>query len=405
VGGVVLYGFTALIEPLAEEFGWSYAQISFAASLRGIETGILAPVVGFLVDRWGPRRLMFGGIIIVGLGLVLLSGINTLGMFWAAFGLIAAGVSTCSATLLMTAVSNWFHKKLGLASGIVLSGFGLSGLLVPLVVRVIDVTDWRTAMFIFGVAAWAIGLPLSLVFRRAPEQYGYLPDGEVAAVEGAESISAPVQFAEKDIGPRQFLRDRAFWHIGLALMLQVLVLMAVITHVMPYLSSINIERATAAFIASAIPLSSIGGRLSFGWFSGRFDNRRMAALGFAMMSAGMLLFSYAASVAMLALVPFFILFGIGYGSLTTMRVALVREYFGRKRFGTVHGFIIGIMSIGTIAGPPLAGWVFDSRGSYQSIWLIFAGLLLLALAIIAATPLSEGKGKSRLRSVIYLFML
>ncbi len=80
-GGVVFFGFTAVFEPIADEFGWSYAQISLAASIQGLEAGLLAPVTGLLVDRWGPRKLIFGGAIISGLGLILLSRITSLAMF------------------------------------------------------------------------------------------------------------------------------------------------------------------------------------------------------------------------------------------------------------------------------------------------------------------------------------
>ena len=97
VGGVVHFGFTAFFEPIREEFGWSYTQISFAASLRGLEMGIFSPVVGFLVDRFGPRKLMLWGIITVGFGLILLSLTHSLAMFYAAFLLIAFGASGCTA--------------------------------------------------------------------------------------------------------------------------------------------------------------------------------------------------------------------------------------------------------------------------------------------------------------------
>ena len=101
-----MYGFTAIFEPIVNEFGWSYAQISLAASLRGLEIGLFAPFFGMLVDRWGPRRLLFGGGIITTLGLVLLSRVTSLGMFYGAFILVALGLSATSSTVLVTAVAN-----------------------------------------------------------------------------------------------------------------------------------------------------------------------------------------------------------------------------------------------------------------------------------------------------------
>jgi len=182
VGGAVVYGFTAVFEPIASEFGWSYTQISLAASLRGLEMGLMAPLVGLLVDRWGPRRLTFAGAGLVGIGLMLLSQVNSLPMFYGTFGLVAIGTSACTSTVLMAAVANWFRRRVGIATGITASGFGASGLLVPVVTHLIDACGWRTAMVILGLEMLVVGLPLSLVLRHQPESYGYLPDGDESPV-------------------------------------------------------------------------------------------------------------------------------------------------------------------------------------------------------------------------------
>ena len=115
--GVVFFGFTAFFEPIVKEFDWSYAQISLAASLRGLEIGLLAPIMGLLVDRWGPRRLIFTGSILVYIGFFILSRTSSLAMFYGAFAFIAIGMSTCTQTVLMPAVANWFRRKIGVAIG------------------------------------------------------------------------------------------------------------------------------------------------------------------------------------------------------------------------------------------------------------------------------------------------
>ncbi|GAH62389.1 unnamed protein product, partial [marine sediment metagenome] len=151
VGGVVSYGFTAFFEPIANELGWSYAQISLAASLRGLEMGLFAPVAGIITDRWGPRRVIFSGVIITVAGLILLSTTTSLGMFYGAFVLIAIGMSACTTTVLMTAITNWFQTKIGIASGIAICGFGFAGLLVPVIVKLIDVYEWRMTITILAI--------------------------------------------------------------------------------------------------------------------------------------------------------------------------------------------------------------------------------------------------------------
>ncbi len=385
-GGVIYFGFTAIFEPIRNEFGWSYAQISLAASLRGLEMGLLAPVMGVFVDRWGPRKMMFGGSIIIGLGLLLLSTVNSLIMFYVAFIVVAIGMSNCSSTVKNTAVANWFHKKVALASGIVAAGFAVGGLLVPVVTTLVDTLEWRGAMVVFALGMWGVGLPLSLLMRHKPEQYGYLPDGEINTATLNDKRPALAPKTEVNISGKQAVKSRAFWHIALAMMCQTFLSSAVVTHVMPYLGSIGFARSTASMVAMGIPLSSIGGRLGFGLMGDIFNKKRLSAIGFALMSLGLVFFALISNGNLWLLVPSLLFFGTGWGANVTMRPALLREYFGRSRFGTIHGFTVGILMIGIVVGAPLAGWAFDVWGSYEGIWLIFAGAGIAGIFIILKTP-------------------
>ena len=388
-GGIIFYGFTAIFEPIANEFGWSYAQISLAASIRGVEMGLLSPLFGMLADRWGPRRLIFSGGVITALGLILLSYTTSLAMFYGAFVLVAIGISACSMTVLMIAVANWFKRRVGLASGIAASGFGFGGLLVPVVVRLIDIYEWRMATIILAAGILATVLPLSLLFRHKPEQYGCLPDGEVKGPIAYNDGLAPLKTAEAGVKAKQALRTRTFWHLAFAFTWHSMLVNAVVTHIMPYLSSIGITRSISSLIATANPLLSIGGRLGVGWVGDKLDRKRVAAGALAMMAFGLFSFGYATSTEIWLLVPFLILFGIGYGGSIAMRPSLVREFFGRTSFGTIFGLLMGIGNLGGIIGPLLAGWVFDTWGSYQGIWFTFAGLAVAAvISVLTAPPVS-----------------
>lgn len=190
-----------------------------------------------------------------------------------------------------------------------------------------------------------------------------------------------------DIGVGQALKSSTFWHIALACVCHLTMVGAVITHVMPYLSSIGIARTTSSLVITAMPLMSISGRLGFGWLGDRFDKRWVTAVAFAMISLGLLCFEYTSTGGTWLLVCFIILFGIGYGSINPLRASMVREFFGRRNFGAIHGFIIGIAMLGSIVGPFLAGWVFDSRGSYHGIWSVLAGLSIAAIVAMVTTPI------------------
>ena len=382
IGGAVFYGFTAFFEPIADEMGWSYTQLSLAASLRGLEMGILSPVVGILADRWGPRKLIFGGILVTVASLLLLSATTSLFMFYVSFVLLAIGVSACTVTVLLTAVANWFRRKMGIASGIAICGFGFSGVLIPVIVRLIAAYDWRTALHILALGMIVLILPLSFVFRHRPEQYGYFPDGQKEDIMTQPADSSPPQSIDVELRVKQALKNGAFWRIVLARMYHMMTMMALITHVMPYLSSISISRATSSLVATAIPLMSIIGRLSFGWFGDKFSKRVVAATSFVMMSCGVFCFAYVSDMRLWLLVPFLVLLGIGYGGTNAILPALGREYFGRTNFGSIYGLMEGIGTIGAIIGPTLAGWTYDTLGSYQIVWFLLSGLAVVAMGSV-----------------------
>ena len=377
VSSVIFYGFTAFFEPLVEDFGWSYTQISFAASLRGLEMGLLFPLIGFLVDRFGARKLIFCGVVVVGFGLLVLSFTRSLAMFYGSFLLLGFGVGGVSSVVSMAVVANWFRKKVGIALGVMMSGFGASGLLVPVIVRLIDVYNWRNTLIILGLGMWSLGIPLSFVIRNRPEQYGYLPDGTSSSDQGGDN---EIQDKAVEIGVKEALKKKSFWYLNIAETIRFMALAAVVTHVMPYLSSVGISRASAGLVAGAIPLFSIIGRFGLGWLGDILDKRYIMAMAFLIMSLGMLAFGYVQVMWLLFL--FLVLFSSGSGGSMVLRGAILREYFGRDSLGKILGITMGFASIGGIIGPILAGWVFDTLGSYHLIWFVFCGIIGLAIFLI-----------------------
>ncbi|MFC1874305.1 MFS transporter [Chloroflexota bacterium] len=386
IGGVIYYGFTAFLEPIATETGWSYTQISFGASLRGFEVGIFAPLIGILADRWGPRRIMFCGVIINAWGLFLVGSAQSLPVFYIGFALIALGMSATTVTLLHLTIANWFRKKVGLAIGIATSGFGFGGLLLPLIVRLIDAYNWSMTLFILSVGMIILGLPLSLLFRHKPEQYGYFPDGLEPESVKHSNYKGFSQIVEVDIAVKQAVRSSAFWLIISAYMFNYVVLYAVLTHLMPYLSSIGIDRSTSSLVATAAALISSSGRFGLGWIADRLDKRYVAAAAFAMMSCGLLFFSYVSPEASWLLLPFLVFWGIGYGGNLVLSATLIREYFGRSNFGTILGLRTFTGALGVMAGPILAGLAYDNWGSYQGVWYLSIGLSVVALILVLRIP-------------------
>jgi MFS family permease len=377
VGGVIFFGFTAFFEPIRQEFGWSYAQISFATSLRGLEMGILAPVVGFLVDRFGSRKLLLIGIVTLGFGLILLNTTHSLATFYASFLLIALGAGGCTSVVTMTAVAHWFQKNVGVALGVMASGFGAGGLVVPLIVSLIYRYDWRITLILLGFGMWAIGIPLSLLVRDRPKDYHHATDNGRARNEAA---AGEITAQDVEISFREGIKERTFIYLNVTEAIRMIAVTGVVTHVMPYLNSQGISRATAAVVASALPLVSIAGRFGFGWLGDRFDKRHVLGGTFLLMSGGVLLFSYTHNLMVLSL--FILFFSLGFGGSMVLRGAILREYFGKSSFGKMLGIIMGSASVGGILGPTLAGYAFDTLGSYIPVWVMFFALTTLGSFLV-----------------------
>ena len=177
--GINFHGFGNFIIPLSKEFGWNRTVVSTIFSLARLEAGFIGPLEGWLVDRIGPRKLMLVGIPLMGLGFILLSRVNGLLTFMLVYVLgVTLGNSVGMHTPASAAVANWFTRKRGLAFGIMWSGVGLGGLMVPVLGWAIEEFGWRQASVMVGIFVVVVGIPVASIMRHRPEQYGLLPDGD-----------------------------------------------------------------------------------------------------------------------------------------------------------------------------------------------------------------------------------
>jgi MFS family permease len=386
VGGIASIGFTSFIEPLTHKFGWNYTQITFGASLRSLMMVIFAPIGGLLSDRWGARKLIFTGITFFGIGLFLLYLIDSLTHFYLCSILIGIGYSISTGAVPQAVIGRWFRKKMSLATGILMVSGGAAGLMVPLVTIAIDIYGWQTAMAILGIGFWILLTPLSLIIRQSPEQYGYLPNGETKEETVSGQSYDHVPDTVVDTGARQFIKNRVFWHITVALSLHMLLSTAVIVHSMPYLSTIGIDRTTSSFVSGALSIVGVFGRLGFGWFGDKLNKKWMAASGTTMIGLSLIIFGCITTPSIWMLLPAVILFGTGYGGTVTLHPVLLRENFGTMNIGAVIGLSVGITAIGMIAGPPLTSWLFESFGSYRITWFILIGVVIISIISQLTNP-------------------
>jgi len=401
-GGTFFYGFTVFFNPIRQTFGWTAAATSVAFIFQRLEVGILGPLVGFLVDRVGPKKLMLSGWIIVGLGFLLMSRIDSLWAFYISFMTIAIGLSFGSFVVPTTAVANWFTKKRSRAMTLLYCGAGASGVLVPLLALSISQLGWRETLTFIGIGLWAICLPLCLVMRHRPSQYGYLPDGETRAAmhepTNSMNLHSSSEIMDQDSVPsatgftaKAALRTRAFWLLALAFFFQHIGTSAVMVHIVPYLESVEVSTTIAAAAVTGMTLSSLIGRLGLGLL-GDFTNKRyLIALALTLQTIGLFIFSLIDTDRAWLIVPFLLTYAPGYGGPVPLRAALQADYFGTKSFGTIFGLMAIVSMFGGLASPVVAGWVFDVMGSYHLVWQLFALVTVPAIPLILLAKAPRAK--------------
>jgi len=376
-----VYGFTAFMTPIKAAFGWGYTQVSIAASIRGLETGTLDPLVGVMADRWPARRLILIGIVIFALGILLISQSTNLVMFYAGFLIVGLGSTISIHMVPQTVTARWFKKNLGKASGMLAVGFALGGLFVPQLVKMIDTYGWQTTLVYLSGGAVILGIPMSFLFRNRPEDYGLLPDGQPQDEMRGPSAD------DFSMGIKEALKTRAFWFIGIAAMFQAMGMMAVAVNLMPYLESLGLQRARVAVAVQYLPLVSLGARIPFGALVDISSNKKyVMAFSLGLTTIGLVVLGLIDGSSFALVILFTVIHGLGAAGAIPSRAPMIREYFGIRKFGTIFGMLNVFATLGIAIGPPLAAWVFDNRGTYNPIWLVYGGLALLGTVLILLLP-------------------
>jgi len=378
-------GFNVFFLPILQEFGWSRALTSGAFSLRAVETGLLAPVVGVLVDRWGPRVVILLGVIIGGAGMIMLGFIDSLFTFYIAFLIASFGMSGAShGVSWVAAVANWFQRMRGRALGIAMLGPVLGGPSVVVIAVLEGLIGWRIATIILGVGLWIVGIPLAMVARPRPEPYGYLPDGdklEAVSAHNAEAQDQPLDEATNGYTVAQAVRTQVFWVVVTLYALMFVGISGLMVHLIPLMEDLNYSTAQAASVLGLMFFLSGIGRIGSGVLSDVLDYRLVMGVLIAFQIIGLIVILVVGPGQYWLAVVFSLTFGIGFGGTVPLRPILMMKLFGARAFGTLQGLLqIGSVGAGVV-GPLLYGWIFDSTGNYDLAILATLATILVTIPL------------------------
>ncbi|MEE4282561.1 MAG: MFS transporter [Pseudomonadales bacterium] len=369
-----MHSYGAYAVMLRDEFGWSMSILSLAFALTRLESGLLGPLQGWLVDRFGPRPILLIGTLIFGIGFFVFSQVNSVTTYFVAFILIALGSSLGGFATLMVSLVNWFDRHRSKAVAWSQIGFSVGGLCVPLIILGLEAWGWRNMAIFSGCIVLLVAGPLVLLVKHRPEEIGEVPDGIALDEHGAEQDHTHYQ-PQTSFTWRQAVREPSFWLISAGHGLSLLTVSSMLAHLIPHLTeSLNYEPVWAGVVFSAMTGVQLLGLFAGGYLGDRFQKRLICVFCMIGHFIGLLAVTYATSVAWLAV--FVIFHGLGWGIRGPLMVALRADYFGPKSFGTIMGISSLIVMLGMTAGPIFCGVMFDVYGNYQMAFTIMAFISL-----------------------------
>ncbi len=377
--GFYFYGFTTLFLPISAELGLTRAATSTVFAIARLEGGVEGPIAGWLIDRFGGRKLLMIGLLFFGAGYIAMHWMNSYLTFIILYALVIAIGYHCGFSHAVYALANkWFIRNRSKATGIISSAFGVGGaVIVPMLGWLIIQYGWRMAVVIAGVTPLVIGLPLCLVIADTPESKGLLPDGdevEVKEVAGKSSRAA----GEVSFTVREAMKTLSFWILCLAFILRMFVTGGIWVHMVPLLVFKGFDELGAANAIGLLLIFSIPSRFIFGWLGDIYPKRYLLMLCCLINVASLIILLTAQSLWQVYL--FVIIFALGYG-IAPLNISIVGEYFGRKNFATIRGIMGAIYAVGIITGPIYAGYIYDVTQSYQVAFITFIVLYGIATLV------------------------
>ena len=390
--GAISTGFPRFFEPIRADMGISYAAMSLVFSLARAEGGLGAPLVGWLVDKFGSRPLILFGGLTAGIGLMLLAFAREYWQLVFLFvGVVSVGKTAGLGQTLMATVNQWFIRRKAVALSTLMTAFAGGGaIVVPLLHLGVVTLGWRPTVFIIGLFIAALTLPVAYVIRSRPEDMGLRPDGDPPAGSapaarparggGHHQPAARSSGEEQNFTVRQALRTQAFWFILIGVITRVSATNSIIIHLFPLLVWKGVSEDIATLSASVMFFMAIPLRFLLGVAGGRLSPRKLLFYGMNIGAIGLV------GLWLLPQWPALVVFIIGLAiveGITSVNWIMVGDYFGRNRFASLMGAMSIFHNIGMFIAPIYAGWIRDTTNSYEIVLMTFAPTFVISAFMFA----------------------
>ncbi|MEM7586273.1 MAG: MFS transporter [Acidobacteriota bacterium] len=389
--GIIIPGITAFDPALLEEFGWSRGTLKFRDLITFALAGLMGPFAGALADRYGVRRFMIFGAILLAVSLVLYGRIQSAMHMYIIHVLFAMVLASCGLIVAIMLVSNWFVKQRGTAIGIALVGTSLGGMFYPpFATGLIAEHGWRQAFAIEALFPIGLLVILVLLVRNRPADKGLEPYGQEPTEAAAGSTAGATSSGgdPKDLPGLEYgeaLKTPTFWALAFAAMTTFFSILGFQANLFLHLTvDLELPPERGAYGLTLLFGLALVGKFLFGFLADQVDQKRVFLANIAVMLAGAILL---ATMKLSLLWPAIVLFGLGWGGLYTLIQLLTVDTLGLKAAGKILGTITTFDAIGGGLGIWLTGAIHDWTGSYQAAFILVSVLIFLAL--LAATQVRK----------------
>jgi MFS family permease len=408
-GSLFFHAYGAYFVYLQGEFGWSRTLLSGAFSLSRLESGPIGPLQGWLIQRLGSRTVVRIGLVLFSLGFLLMSRMDSVASFYAAFLVIAIGSGLSGFLTINLVLVNWFERRRSTAIALAATGTSVAGLLVPAVAWALSTFGWRATALGSAVLLLAVGLPVSQIIRQAPEAYGSMPDGRPLpsplggrgegegggrSRSGMAGHGGPAPRPAASFRAREALRTRAFWMLAGGHSLALVSVSALAAHLIPFLvAELDMTVESGAGMVAVLTFVSLLAHVAGGFVGDRVNKRVLATVCMGVHAAALLVL--ASATAPLAVIGAATLQGLAWGFRGPIMTPLRADYFGRAALPTLEGFAALVTTAGLTLGPIAAGFIADRSGSYRLAFLFVAAMMIFGglcfgLAARPNSPMAPG---------------
>jgi sugar phosphate permease len=393
---------------LRNAFGWTAGQMSWAFAITQVEGGLFGPAEGLLVQKLGPRRAIFIGLTIFGLGFVLFSQVRELWQLYAIFFILSMGSGLAALLPMQTVVNNWFIRYKTRAMSLVMEGLAFGGIAVPLLlawsIGGIDPSvsvryGWSTTALFIGILVMALAFPISRLVHNRPEDLGLRPDGDSAVPAAASSVDAGLtqsEGEEQGYTLQEAIRSKTFWLISFANAISSIVLVVILVHLGLMLDDRGFSLQTISVVTAVYTATNAIFMLVGGYLGDRLPIRLVAFASTALQSLAVVVLVLTHDTEGVFL--FAVLMGGGVGVRMPVTTAMRGVYFGRKAFAAISGISRVPSSITLFIAPLFAGFMRDATGTYDLSFLIIAAVSFLGSCLFLLVGEPQGLPASATRS-------